>query len=125
MYTLLVIAWILCIIQNFMFTKTVRRKFGETAAWIVIFVSWITSFALTGGILSDVFGPHQTITMGSFIALSGPTNLAIQSLASSILTIPNKKKNKDGSLAKTLFDIISLTASILGIISFYLDYLVK
>jgi hypothetical protein len=125
MYILLVISWVLCIIQNFIFNQTIYKKFGEPTVWMIGFGTWIVSFALTAGILSDVFSPYHVLTIGRFVVLSGPVNLAIQSLTSFILANQNKRKIKKISFTKIAFDSISLLASVLGIVSFYLDHIIK
>lgn len=129
MYTLLTIIWSLCIVQNYLLAKAINKKYGETAAFAGVYGTWIASFIFEAAIFSDIFGAHKAIPIANAVILVGPINLAIQTIVSFSLhrqrQAPSKQKTVPPflSIPKILFDLLSLVASILGIISFYLDYI--
>ena len=130
MYTLLTVIWFFCLIQNISLAKAIDKRYGEVATFAGIFGTWAASFILEGAFFSDIFGVNKTITIGNFVILVSPINLAIQTIVSFFLQRKQQAHNKSKkivspslSIPKVLFDLLSLIASILGIISFYLDYI--
>lgn len=126
MYTLITLLWIFCVIQNVLLAQTTYKRFGKTKTIVTIYGSWIAAIAITGGMLADYFGPNQTFPFVKFIALTGPINLLIESIISFLIPKRGKKSPKlKVHFSRVIFDVVSLLASILGIVSFYLDYIAK